>query len=95
MDRQTGKRTMGRVCHFSGKRTVAGGVIRRRGLAKKYGGVGSRIIAHNKRKFRPNLHRVKAVIDGKVCRVLIAASEIKAGKLVRPVKRNWKPESAE
>ncbi len=86
---------MPRTCYFSGKKTTSGGIIRRRGLAKKFGGVGSRIIARNKRKFRPNLQRVRAVIDGKVCRITMAASEIKAGKLVRPVKRNWKPESAE
>lgn len=84
---------MGRKCHFSGKKTSTGGKIRRRGLAKKYGGVGSRIIAHNKRKFRPNLQRVRCVIDGKVQRVLVSASEIKSGKVVRPTKRNWKPET--
>lgn len=85
---------MGRECFFSGKRTVSGGRIRRRGLAKRYGGVGSRIIAHNKRPFRPNLQRVRAVIDGKVQRVLVSASAIKAGKIVRPAKRRWKPEAS-
>lgn len=84
---------MARVCHFSGKKTQSGGVLRRRGLAKKFGGVGSRIIAHNKRKYKPNLQRVRAVVDGKVQRVWVAASEIKAGKVVRPVKRTWKPET--
>ncbi len=83
---------MGRVCHFSGKKTRVGGRIRRRGLAKKFGGVGSRIIARNKRKFRPNLQRVRALVDGKVVRVRVAASEIKAGKVVRVARRNWKPE---
>ena len=86
---------MGRVCKFSGKKTVVGGRICRRGLAKKFGGVGSRIIAHNKRAFKPNLQRVKAVVNGRVQRVWIAASEIKAGRLVRPVKRNWKPAAEE
>jgi len=86
---------MSRVCHFSGKGTKSGGSICRRGLAKKYGGVGSRIIARNKRKFRPNLQRVRAVVDGKVCRVLVATSELKKGKIVRPLKRTWKPEAAE
>ena len=83
---------MARVCHFSGKRTKVGGKLLRRGLAKKFGGVGSRIIAHNKRKFRPNLQKVRLVdTDGRVRRVWVATSEIKAGKVVRPTKRNWKP----
>lgn len=85
---------MARQCHFSGRKTVSGGVIRRRGLAKKYGGVGSRIIAHNKRKFRANLQRVRAVIDGKVQRVWVSAKAIKKGSVVRPAKRRWKPEEA-
>ena len=84
---------MARTCQFSGKKTGRGGKLLRRGLAKKFGGVGSRIIAHNKRKFRPNLQRVRAVVNGKVRRVLVAASEIKAGKVVRPVKRTWKPDA--
>ena len=84
---------MGRACHFSKKATRVGGTICRRGLAKKFGGVGSRIIARNKRNFRPNLQRVTAVVDGSVKRIWIAASEIKAGKLVRPPKRRWKPEA--
>lgn len=84
---------MARVCHFSGKGTKSGGSISRRGLAKKYGGVGSRIIARNKRKFRPNLQRVRAVVDGKVCRIYVSASELKKGKVERPMKRNWKPEA--
>lgn len=82
---------MPRQCFFSGKRTKSGGKIRRRGLAKKFGGVGSRIIAHNKRKFRPNLQRVRALVDGEIKRIWVAASEIKAGKVVRPPKRNYKP----
>lgn len=86
---------MGRACHFSKKATRVGGRILRRGLAKKFGGVGSRIIARNKRDFRPNLQRVTAVVDGRVKRIWIAASEIKAGKLVRPPKRHWKPEVAQ
>ena len=86
---------MARECFFSGKRTKAGGKIRRRGLAKKFGGVGSRIIAHNKRKFRPNLQKVRAIVDGTPKRIWVAASEMKAGKVVRPPKRNWKPEEQE
>ncbi|MCK6440308.1 MAG: 50S ribosomal protein L28 [Planctomycetes bacterium] len=85
---------MARVCHFSGKRTVVGGRLCRRGLAKKFGGVGSRIIAHNKRKFRPNLQKMRIVgTDGRVKRVWVATSEIKAGKVTRPAKRRWKPEA--
>ena len=42
---------MSRVCHFTGKRTVAGRSISRRGKAKYLGGVGKKTTGISKRKF--------------------------------------------
>ncbi len=50
---------MSRVCEICGKGPVAGRTISRRGLAKKKGGVGKRITRVNKRRFLPNLHKVR------------------------------------
>ena len=55
---------MARVCEICGKRTESGGTIARRGLPKKKGGIGLNITGRTKRKFKPNIQRVRALVDG-------------------------------
>jgi large subunit ribosomal protein L28 len=85
---------MSRVCHFTGKRTTTGRRYARRGKAKYLGGVGRKVTGRTKRKFKPNIQKVRAVIDGKVVRVQASAKAIRNGMIVKPPKRNWKPEAA-
>ena len=85
---------MSRVCHFTGRRTTAGMSIARRGKAKRHGGVGLNITGHTKRKFKPNIQKVRAIIDGKVCRIKVSAKAIRMGLVVKPPKRNYKPAQA-
>ncbi len=82
---------MSRVCYFTGRKTVSGRSISRRGKAKRHGGVGKKVTGITKRKFKPNVQKVRAVIDGKVCRVRASAKAIRMGLVVKPVKRNYKP----
>ena len=82
---------MSRVCHFTGKRTISGQSISRRGKAKRHGGVGKKVTGVTKRKFKPNIQKVRAVIDGTVCRIRVSAKAIRMGLIVKPVKRNYKP----
>jgi large subunit ribosomal protein L28 len=82
---------MSRVCYFTGKRTVAGRSISRRGKAKYLGGVGRKVTGTCKRKFKPNIQKVRAVIDGKVCRIRVSAKAIKMGLIVKPMKRDYNP----
>ncbi len=82
---------MSRVCHFTGKRTIAGRSIARRGKAKHLGGVGRKVTGITKRKFKPNIQKVRAVVDGKVCRIKVSAKAIHMGLVQRPPKRNYKP----
>ena len=82
---------MSRVCQFTGKRTIAGRSIARRGKAKYLGGVGRKITGVTKRKFKPNIQKVRAVIDGRVCRIKVSAKAIRMGLIQKPVKRNYKP----
>jgi large subunit ribosomal protein L28 len=81
---------MSRVCHFLGKKTSSGNTIARRGKAKYLGGVGVKTTGITKRKFKPNIQKVRAVIDGKVCKVRVSAKAIKMGLVQKPVKRNYK-----
>ena len=82
---------MSRVCHFTGRKTSAGSSIARRGKAKYLGGVGKKTTGVTKRKFKPNIQRVRAVVDGKICRIKVSAKAIKMGLIVKPPKRNYKP----
>jgi large subunit ribosomal protein L28 len=80
---------MSRVCHFTGKRTVSGRRYGHRGKAKYLGGVGRKVTGKTKRKFKPNIQKVRAVVDGKVCRIKVSAKAIRQGHVVKPPKRNW------
>ena len=82
---------MSRVCHFTGKRTVSGRSISRRGKAKHLGGVGRKITGISKRKFKPNIQKVRAVVDGKVCRIKVSAKAMRMGLVQKPAKRDYKP----
>ena len=75
---------MARVCDICGKRTETGNKITRRGLAKAKGGVGKRTTGKTKRKFKPNVQRVRARVDGGVRRVKVCTRCIKAGKVTKP-----------
>lgn len=83
---------MARKCAFTGKRTIVGSSITRRGKAKYLGGVGRKTTGIAKRKFKPNIQTVRALIDGKVCRVRASAKAIRMGLVVKPVRRE-RPES--
>lgn len=83
---------MPRVCPFTGKRTVAGRSISRRGKAKYLGGVGRKVTGKVKRKFKTNMKRVRTVVDGRVVRMNVSAKAIRMGLIEKPQKRNYNPE---
>jgi large subunit ribosomal protein L28 len=85
---------MSRECFISGKKTVFGRQYTRRGLAKSKGGVGRKITGNNLRTFKPNIQKVRAVVDGRVTRVKVAAKLLRRGFVTKPPKRTWKPEAA-
>lgn len=85
---------MSRECSISGKRTVFGRQYTRRGLAKRKGGVGRKITGNTLRTFKPNIQKVRAVVDGRTIRIKVCAKLIKRGAVTKPMKRTWKPEAA-
>lgn len=85
---------MPRVCYFTGKKTSFGRSYSHRGKAKYLGGVGTKVTGISKRKFKPNIQRVRAVVDGRVCRIKVSAKAIRMGLVVKPVRRTWKSDSA-
>lgn len=87
---------MPRKCAFTGRKTRSGRSISRRGKAKYLGGVGRKVTGKSKRKFRPNIQKVRAVVNGKVVRINVSAKAIKSGRVLKPAKRDYSPpETAE
>lgn len=74
---------MARICCICGKKTVSGFQIERRGLAKKKGGVGRRVTGRSKRKFKPNIQKVRAKVDNGVRRIKVCTRCISAGKVLK------------
>lgn len=80
---------MPRVCHFTGRKTSSGHTYTHRGKAKYLGGVGTKVTGKTKRKFRPNIQTVTAVVDGSSRRVKVSAKAIRMGLVVKPLKRKY------
>ncbi|MGY3776287.1 50S ribosomal protein L28 [Helcococcus sueciensis] len=62
---------MGKQCAITGKKKKSGNVVT---FSNK----------KIKRAFKPNLKRVKAVVDGKVQRIWVSTSALKSGLVERP-----------
>jgi large subunit ribosomal protein L28 len=73
---------MARICAITGKRPVKGSRINRKGQSKKSGGIGTHVTSITKRKFRPNLQRVRIKLPGGgTKRMLVSVKAIKAGMI--------------
>ena len=74
---------------------MKGSIIWRSGKKKKLGGIGTHITAITKRKFYPNLQRVKALLpSGEVRYIRVAVTALKKGLVTKAPKRNWKKPEA-
>jgi len=86
---------MPRVCYFTGKKTTFGNQITHRGKAKYLGGVGTKVTGVTARTFKPNIQKVRAVVDGQIVRIKVSAKAIKMGLVVKPIRRKYvKPTAA-
>jgi large subunit ribosomal protein L28 len=85
---------MPRVCKFTGKKTSFGNQITHRGKAKYLGGVGTKVTGITARKFKPNIQKVRAVVDGQVVRIKVSTKAIRNGLVVKPIKRRYKKAEA-
>jgi len=86
---------MARICELTGKGPRKGSIIWRSGKPKKQGGIGTHITAITKRRFMPNLQRVRAVLpSGEVRYIRVSASALKKGLVAKAPRRNWKKPEA-
>ncbi len=81
---------MSKICELTGKGPIKGSIIWRSGKAKKQGGIGMHVTAITKRRFMPNLQRVKAIVDGEVRYIRVATTALKKGLVTKAPKRTWK-----
>ncbi|MFH1496340.1 MAG: 50S ribosomal protein L28 [Verrucomicrobiota bacterium] len=71
---------MARICAITGKRPTIGSRINRKGQSKKSGGIGTHVTSITKRKFRPNLQRVRVKLpNGSIKRLWVSVKALKAG----------------
>ena len=80
-------------CAVCGKGKMSGHSLSRRGLAKSKGGTGKKTTRVTKRRFLPNLRKIRLLINGKPQRAYVCNKCMKAGKAVlyiskAPVKKN-------
>ena len=86
---------MPRVCYFTGKKTSFGNQVTHRGKAKYLGGVGTKITGITSRKFKPNIQKVRAVVNGRIVRIKVSAKAIRNGMIVKPAVRRYTKPSAQ
>jgi len=75
---------MARICAITGRRPTKGSIINRKGQSKKSGGIGTHVTSITKRKFRPNLQRIRVKLpNGGTKRMLVSVKAIKAGLVTK------------
>ena len=73
-------------CAICDKKPLNGNSIARRGLAKKTGGIGKKITGITRRRFYPNLQKVKVrFANGTVQRVKVCVSCLQSGNVTKAV----------
>ena len=85
---------MARICELTGKGSIKGSHIWRSGKAKKKGGIGTHVTATTKRRFFPNLQRVKAILpNGEVRYMRVTTAALKKGLVTKAPRRTWKKDA--
>ena len=72
-----------RFCVICGKQPHSGMKYKRRGMEKKKGGAGSKVVGRSYRKVLPNLQRIKVVLNKTVQHALVCTSCIQANKVTK------------
>ncbi|MGL4461979.1 MAG: 50S ribosomal protein L28, partial [Planctomycetia bacterium] len=76
---------MGLECEVCHKSVSFGRSYEYRGKAKYLGGIGKKITGITKRKFKPNIQNVRAMVKGSITRLRVCTQCIRSGKVQRPV----------
>lgn len=78
---------MAMICEVCGKKPAFGNSIEIRGKAKYLGGVGTKVTGITRRKFKPNLQRVRITDSkGENKRIRVCTQCIKSGAIVKAIR---------
>ncbi|MEM7312417.1 MAG: 50S ribosomal protein L28 [Planctomycetota bacterium] len=79
---------MARACEVCGKKAGMGNSVETRGKAKYLGGVGTKLTGITRRKFKPNLQRIKvATPNGGTKTMRVCTQCIRSGAVRKAVKQ--------
>jgi len=70
-----------KICAICGKKPLSGKSVVRKGMLKKKGGTGSKIVRWTMRKFLPNLQKIRILVDGTAKRAYVCAKCLKKGNI--------------
>lgn len=74
-----------RICAICGKKPITGNSIARRGLAKSKGGVGIKTTGITRRRFFPNLQKIRVNLNGSIKTANVCTSCIQSGNVQKVV----------
>ena len=74
---------MARVCEVCGKGPRTGNSIVRHGLAKVKGGIGLHTTGVTRRRFLPNVQKIRVLENGGVKRKRVCTACIKSGRITK------------
>jgi large subunit ribosomal protein L28 len=74
---------MPRECVFTGRRARGGWTKAEKG-ARRDGGVGNKIKGRTKRLVKPNLKKIRVVIDGEITKAWVSTKAMRQGLVVKP-----------
>ncbi len=78
---------MGQQCQICGKKPALGNQVTHRGKAKYLGGVGTKITGISRRKFKPNLQRVRVTLpEGGNRTVRVCTQCIRSGVVTKRIR---------
>ena len=74
---------MARACEICGKTLSMGNRIVRHGLAKAKGGIGLHTTGITRRRFMPNLQKIRVVVNGGHMRKTVCTACIRSKKVTK------------
>ncbi|HET6880503.1 MAG TPA: 50S ribosomal protein L28 [Pirellulales bacterium] len=77
---------MAKACEVCGKSPQVGNSITTRGKAKYLGGVGTKITGITRRKFKPNLQRVRVTVRGSNKSMRVCTQCLRSGAVTKLVR---------
>ena len=77
---------MGAQCQVCGKKPILGNRVTTRGKAKYLGGVGTKVTGITRRKFKPNLQKIRVTVGGANRSLKVCTQCIRSGAVTKTVR---------